>query len=729
MSRRILEFLRLEDRLTPATATWDGGGADNHWSTAANWVGDVAPNPGDDLVFPAGAAQRANVNDLTADTSFRVLNVNDTGYQISGNAVQISTAVTANIAGGGLSELGLPIDGSGGISNIGFGALVLSGDNSYTGQTLVSAGSIRVQSDHALGSTVGDTVVGFDSSLDFLGSSQNAEPITLGGQSGLNSGINVSNGNVILTGPITLSTDQGGRIAVVANGSLSIQGNVTGTEFSVLYLYGTPIRFESTSTIDVAILAQFEGATIFNGHATRGNVQLSSSLPFPPGIFGGTGTVGSIFADLNSVLSPGDGGVGTLTTGDLTATNGSVNLDLAPAGIDQLAVHGAVNFHSYPEAPGATLQITPAPGFTIPPDATYRIIDNDGTDPVVGTFHNLPQGAVAITIGGVPLFINYHGGDGNDVELSTVRHVPMPAYSVGAGIGGTPVVNVYDQFGGLLRSFLAYDGKFQGGVHVATADINGDGVNDTITGPGSGGGPDIRVWDGVTGAMIREFNAYDPAFTGGVFVAAGDVNGDGTPDIVTGAGAGGGPHVKVFDGKTGQVLLQFMAYDVAFRGGVSVAAGDINSDGKADIVTGAGPGGGPHVRVFDGATGNGMTSFFAYDLAFRGGVNVATIPGLLGGVAIVTAPGAGGGPDVRVFLSRGFGEGPRFLAYDPNFTGGVTLGVAPIGPSGTYAILTGPGPGGGPHVKAFLPAHVGPPTVLQSFLAFDPTFLGGVFVG
>ena len=79
-------------------------------------------------------------------------------------------------------------------------------------------------------------------------------------------------------------------------------------------------------------------------------------------------------------------------------------------------------------------------------------------------------------------------------------------------------------------------------------------------------------------------------------MAAGDVNGDGHADIITGAGAGGGPHVSVFSGTDLSILASFFAYDPAFTGGVTVAAGDVNGDGLADIVTGAGAGGGPHVE-------------------------------------------------------------------------------------------------------------------------------------
>ena len=65
------------------------------------------------------------------------------------------------------------------------------------------------------------------------------------------------------------------------------------------------------------------------------------------------------------------------------------------------------------------------------------------------------------------------------------------------------------------------------------------------------------------------------------------------------AGPGGGPHVKVFSGTTGALIASFMAFAPQFLGGVSVGAADFTGDGKSDLAVGAGPGGGPHVKVFD----------------------------------------------------------------------------------------------------------------------------------
>lgn len=143
-------------------------------------------------------------------------------------------------------------------------------------------------------------------------------------------------------------------------------------------------------------------------------------------------------------------------------------------------------------------------------------------------------------------------------------------------------------------------------------------------GPGAGGGPHIRIMDLATGISVRDFFAYHPAFAGGVRLAVGDVSGDGFPDVITAPGPGGGPHILVFDGVTGAPIRSFLAYPAEFAGGVYVAAADVNGDGRAEIITSPGPGAGPHVKVFDGVTSAEIGGLFAYSPLFTGGVYVGT---------------------------------------------------------------------------------------------------------
>jgi hypothetical protein len=214
--------------------------------------------------------------------------------------------------------------------------------------------------------------------------------------------------------------------------------------------------------------------------------------------------------------------------------------------------------------------------------------------------------------GAVNVAVSDLDGDGKDEVI------------VGAGPGGGPNVKVFKWNGtGLseIASWFAYDAAFHGGVFVA----GGDG--EVITGAGPGGGPHVKLWSpndqGVV-TLDNQFFAYDPKFAGGVHVGTGDFNNDGLDDIVTGPGPGGGPNVKVFEFE-GPQRASFFAYDPGFTGGVYVAGLGVPGSGGDQIVTGPGSGGGPHVKIFNEPGGNPVASFFAYDAKFLGGVMVAGV--------------------------------------------------------------------------------------------------------
>ncbi|QGJ68787.1 Hypothetical protein PBC10988_4490 [Planctomycetales bacterium 10988] len=362
--------------------------------------------------------------------------------------------------------------------------------------------------------------------------------------------------------------------------------------------------------------------------------------------------------------------------------------------------------------------------FTTLDDFLYTLevtTDAEDTDVTVTVADGVAQDAA----------MNDNVGDSATITYNAIDETPLIV--TGTDAGGPATVRVFDPSGNELLSFMPY-GAFTGGVRVATGDINGDGILDIITAAGPGGGPHVQVFDSRTGQLItgglNNFYAYAPNVTTGVFVAVGDVNDDGYDDIITAPDAGGGPHLKVYNGLTGDVITEFYAYAPNVTVGVRIATGDINGDGFAEIITTPGPGGGPHVRVINGMTGEQMpgpvTNFYAYAPNVLTGLYVAT--GDVNGDGfddIITSPGAGGGPHIQAFSSADGSTLQNFYAYHPNFVGGVRVGSADLNQDGFADIITVPGSSGGPHTRAFSGVDL---SDLSNFFSGSPTNTDGLFI-
>jgi hypothetical protein len=242
------------------------------------------------------------------------------------------------------------------------------------------------------------------------------------------------------------------------------------------------------------------------------------------------------------------------------------------------------------------------------------------------------------------------------------------------GPGGGPHVLAFDGVTfGLIRSFFAYDPALAGGVNVTVGDVDNDGFGDIITAPAGGGGPHVQAFSGRTSGLIASFFAFDPSTTFGVNISSGgDFNGDGVDDIVTGNGTGGAPAVNIFD-RSGNMLSSFFAYDPSFNGGVTVALGDLNGDKIADIATGTQIGN-PHVIVIDGKTGQQIFTTFAYAPLFGGGVNLTmTDFDNDGTLELLTGAGIGSSGHIRRFLGNGT-PFASFFAFEFSFFGGGFVG-------------------------------------------------------
>jgi hypothetical protein len=525
---------------------------------------------------------------------------------------------------------------------------------------------------------------------------------TYGGTATANGTIAISNTGLVTVSGVAANTSSTATITTTQTGFANGSAPVTATSLNAANTpaFGTPTATPDGFNVQIT---NYNGAFTYGGTTTAGSVSIS-----------GTGLV------TVTGVSPNTSSTVTITTTQTGFANGS-----APVTATSLNAANTPAFATATPTPdGYTVQISNYDAnFTYGGTATAGSVSISGTGLVIvtGVSPNTSSTATIITTRA-----NHVSGSAPVTATSLAPIAPLVTSTPTSSTGQSTTVTLYDPVTNEPTGSVAPFPGFTGTISVTSGDFNNDGIADIIAGAGVGGGPAIAVINSQTGEVIESFFAFDPAFTGGVNVAVYDVNNDGILDIIAAAGAGGGPEVRIFNGDGLTILRAFYAYDQSFSGGVSVATIDLNNDGILDIVTGAGAGGAPHVKVFDGATNAIISQWFAYPITFTGGVFVAV--GDIsndGNIELVTGAGQGGTPVVAVWDPLTGTLLAQFYAYAEDFTGGARVGVYDGNGDGILDLITGAGPGGAPEVKGFNFPEL---DLLFSFYSGDPTNTGGVYL-
>lgn len=458
----------------------------------------------------------------------------------------------------------------------------------------------------------------------------------------------------------------------------------------------------------------------------------------------------------NPYAIPGDTLSTDVAAGDIDG-DGTTDFVVVQSASDPAASQGLPFLNFTPIPTQTSLAAAPNPVEADSPVLLTAAISFDGTPPggklpsgTVTFFQGdgplgqapVIDGQATLTLPGFPV-----GNDGISAFYSgDLRYEPSDATGLVLTVNPKPPTKSYMyQVTGLPT---------QPGIgpdRVASGSFNSDDVPDILLGSGGGQPAKITIIDGQSRQVLLTMEPFGADYTGGLEIAAGDIDGDGLADVAVAADSGGGPRVQIFLTRTtpgGGIELvpsvSFYALDPSFTGGLRIALGDIDGDGRADLVVTGGPGAGPRVAVYDGRTllpGDTperlFNDFFALDPDSRQGLYVAV--GDLnndGYGEIAVSSDTGGSPRVNVFDGRSFFFGSplevaNFFAGDPDSRGGVRIAIRNVtGADDGLQFMAGDGPGTGSTVRVYsgidVYANTNPTDIFENE-AF-PGFDGGVFV-
>jgi autotransporter-associated beta strand protein len=593
------------DLITPNTAaftTWDGGGTNNNWSTAANWVDDLGPVSSSTLRLAFDGTTRLtpslngnyNINTLrfnstagaftlgaTAGNSLTFDGVVPSMIQLSDNAQTIDVPVTLNTTtivettGAGNLTLSGVLSGTGGLMKVGINTLVLSGANTYSGNTTINAGTVILQNGTALGSTSAGTTVSSGATLQLENNiSIGAEALALDGTLRNASGANLFGGTISGTGVVTIdggSLTLGGTSANTYTGLTSINGGTLDLNKSagVTAVAGNIAIGNGTGTATLRLLAS-------NQIADTSAVTLNSAGTPVFNLNGFSETIGSLTSS-NSAAAV-QLGAGSLTTGgDNTSTTFAGIISgpgsLTKQGTGTFTLSGANIYSGTTTVSTGTLVVqnssalgTTAGGTTVSSGATLQFENNvaigaetltldgtlrsasgansfggaiSGTGSVVvdagslslgGTSANTYTGSTTVNTG--MLDLNKTAGMtavagsltiGNGTGSTTVRLLASnqiaDTSAVTLASGGTPTLNL-NGFSETIGSLASNNSNATVQLGAGSLTLGSDNTSMTFAGTISGSGGSLTKQG--TGTLTLSGTS---SYTGGTTVSAGTLQG------------------------------------------------------------------------------------------------------------------------------------------------------------------------------------------------------------
>lgn len=274
------------------------------------------------------------------------------------------------------------------------------------------------------------------------------------------------------------------------------------------------------------------------------------------------------------------------------------------------------------------------------------------------------------------------------------------------------------------QSFMAFDKKTKGGFAISSGDITGDGLEEIIAGSGDDQIPEIKIFDKDKKFKIK-ISPFDKKIKSGARVAMCDINGDGTKEIIAVPGPKAKPEVKIFKGDGKMFGKSFFPFDKKFTGGLYVACGNVSGSNLPEIIVSAGAGGSNQIWVYS-ASGKIISKINATAAGFKDGLRVAVGNVDGGKFDEIIAGTETNAPQVLIFKAQGksFKKIKSFSPISKALSKGISVGAADIDGNGIKEIIVGAGGGSAPLVKIY--NNKG--TLIKEFYAYSTRFRGGINV-